>query len=263
VAEDNVVNQKLLVSLLKKRGHWVEVADNGRKAMTAAAECPFDLVLMDLQMPVMGGFEATAAIRGREQSVGGHVRIVAVTAHALEGERERCLAAGMDGYLSKPVRAQTLYELIEDSGRPHPGTSPEASGSRSSGADLDESALLAGVGGDRRLLRELVDLFLVDSPKLLAKIVRAVKGRDAATLARAAHTLKGSAGMFSRKGVFRSAQTLEGMGRDGQWAGAGEALASLKRDASALERALTSLRNRVGRGKAGPGRRPGPPGRAK
>ncbi|HMC82772.1 MAG TPA: response regulator, partial [Candidatus Polarisedimenticolia bacterium] len=189
VAEDNVVNQKLLVSLLKKRGHWVEVADNGRKAMTAAAERPFDLVLMDLQMPVMGGFEATAAIRGREQSVGGHVRIVAVTAHALEGERERCLAAGMDGYLSKPVRAQTLYELIEDSGRPHPGTSPEASGSRSSGADLDEIALLAGVGGDRRLLRELVDLFLVDSPKLLAKIARAVKGRDAATLARAAHTL--------------------------------------------------------------------------
>jgi two-component system, sensor histidine kinase and response regulator len=259
VAEDNAVNQKLLVSLLKKRGHSVEVVDNGRKAVTAVRERPFDLVLMDLQMPVMGGFEAASAIRGRERSAGGHVPIVAVTAHALEGERERCLAAGMDGYLSKPVRAQSLYEVVEELGRRPPGSAPGASGSRSSGGDLDEGALLAGVGGDRRLLRELVDLFLADSPKLVARIGRAVKDRDAASLARAAHSLKGSAGMFSRKGVFRSAQTLEGMGRDGQWAGAGEALASLRRDAAALGRALASLRNRLVRGKSAPGRRPAPP----
>ena len=101
-----MVNQRVVLRMLQKRGHTVTVAGDGREALDALEREPFDLVLMDVQMPEMGGFEATAAIRAREQQTGRHTRIVAMTAHAMTGDRERCLAAGMDGYLSKPIDPQ-------------------------------------------------------------------------------------------------------------------------------------------------------------
>jgi len=113
VAEDNVVNQQLAVRLLQKRGHQVTVAANGREALDALANGDFDLVLMDVQMPEMGGLEATVAIRQQEEATGRHIPIVALTAHAMKGDEERCLAAGMDAYLSKPVKASELYAAIE------------------------------------------------------------------------------------------------------------------------------------------------------
>jgi PAS domain S-box-containing protein len=113
VAEDNIVNQRIAASLLTKRGHTVTVVGNGREAVDAVRRDVFDLVLMDVQMPEMDGFEATAAIRQGEQETGRRVRIIAMTAHAMIGDRERCLAAGMDGYLSKPIDQRTLYDLIE------------------------------------------------------------------------------------------------------------------------------------------------------
>jgi CheY-like chemotaxis protein len=113
VAEDNAVNQRIAVSLLTKRGHDVTLVDTGEKAVEAALAGTFDLVLMDVQMPRMDGFEATAAIRAHERARGGHLRIVAMTAHALKGDAERCLDAGMDGYLSKPLNAPQLYATVE------------------------------------------------------------------------------------------------------------------------------------------------------
>ena len=113
VAEDTVVNQRVVMRMLTKRGHSVTVVSDGREAVEALEREPFDLVLMDVQMPVMGGFEATAAIRERERQTGGHTRIVAMTAHAMSGDRERCVAAGMDGYLSKPLDPQLLYAIAE------------------------------------------------------------------------------------------------------------------------------------------------------
>jgi two-component system sensor histidine kinase/response regulator len=113
LAEDNIVNQKLAVRLLEKRGHAVTVAKDGLEALSACEDQHFDLVLMDLQMPQMGGIEATAAIRAREISTGAHIPIIAMTAHAMTGDRERCLEAGMDGYLSKPINAQLLYTTVE------------------------------------------------------------------------------------------------------------------------------------------------------
>jgi CheY-like chemotaxis protein len=113
LAEDNVVNQKLAVRLLTKRGCTVVVANNGKEALAALARGPFDVVLMDVQMPEMSGFEATSAIRQRERETGGHVPIIAMTAHAMRGDRERCLEAGMDHYVSKPIRAQDLFEAID------------------------------------------------------------------------------------------------------------------------------------------------------
>jgi two-component system sensor histidine kinase/response regulator len=113
VAEDNIVNQRVAERLLTKRGHLVTVVSNGREALAAVEHGAFDLVLMDVQMPDMDGFEATAAIREWERESGRHVRIVAMTAHAMNGDRERCLAAGMDGYLSKPIDPRTLFDAVE------------------------------------------------------------------------------------------------------------------------------------------------------
>jgi two-component system, sensor histidine kinase and response regulator len=113
LAEDNAVNQMLAVRLLEKRGHTVTMVVNGRDALAAFEKEPFDAILMDVQMPEMDGFEATAAIRVREKSTGGHIPIIAMTAHSLVGDQERCLAAGMDGYVSKPIRTQQLFAVIE------------------------------------------------------------------------------------------------------------------------------------------------------
>jgi CheY-like chemotaxis protein len=115
LAEDNVINRLVAVRLLEKRGHSITVAVNGREVLAALenpAAGPFDVVLMDVQMPEMDGFEATAAIRHKEKTLGTHLPIVAMTAHAMKGDRERCLAAGMDGYVSKPIQARDLFDAI-------------------------------------------------------------------------------------------------------------------------------------------------------
>jgi CheY-like chemotaxis protein/nitrogen-specific signal transduction histidine kinase len=114
LAEDSLVNQKLAVALLEKQGHWVTVVNDGREAVAASDREEFDLILMDVQMPVMDGLEACAAIRKREAETGGHIPIIAMTAHALKGDRQRCLDAGMDGYVSKPIRVQELYTAIAE-----------------------------------------------------------------------------------------------------------------------------------------------------
>jgi CheY-like chemotaxis protein len=115
LAEDNLINRLVAVRLLEKRGHTIAVAVNGREVLAAldgTASAPFDVILMDVQMPDMDGFEATAAIRQNEKILGTHIPIVAMTAHAMKGDRERCIAAGMDGYVSKPIQAAELFEAI-------------------------------------------------------------------------------------------------------------------------------------------------------
>jgi CheY-like chemotaxis protein len=117
LAEDNAVNQKLAVRLLEKEGHRVTVANDGREAIAAIERESFDLILMDVQMPQMNGYEATAAIRERERAVGGHIPIIAMTAHAMKGDRERCLEAGMDSYVSKPIKTKDLFDAIDELAR--------------------------------------------------------------------------------------------------------------------------------------------------
>jgi CheY-like chemotaxis protein len=114
VAEDNIVNQRVAIGLLTRRGHQVTIATTGREAIERLDRDPFDVVLMDVQMPDMGGYEATQLIRTREAGTGRHQRIVAMTAHAMNGDRDQCLAAGMDGYLSKPLEPKTLFAVVED-----------------------------------------------------------------------------------------------------------------------------------------------------
>jgi CheY-like chemotaxis protein/HPt (histidine-containing phosphotransfer) domain-containing protein len=237
LTEDNLVNQRLALRLLEKHGHAVAVANNGHEAVAALAREHFDLVLMDVQMPEMDGLEATALIRVRERDNGVHVPIIAMTAHAMQGDRERCLAAGMDGYLSKPIQAAELLAAIAEL---VPATVPEAPAEV-----FDQSVLLAQVEGDQELLAELVELFTEDSPRLLSEIEQAVVRGDGDGLARAAHTLKGAASNFGAHGVVTLARRLEEMGYAGELAEATATYAALGTEIERLNTALSGLFERV------------------
>jgi len=229
VAEDNPTNQKLVVTLLEQQGHRVVLASDGRQALARAAEQAFDLILMDVQMPELGGLEATAAIREREHGTGTRVPIVALTAHAMTGDRERCLAAGMDGYVSKPLRPDELFAVIEAVISPSAERDAVRSVAPADAASPspDAAALLAAFGGNDKLLAEVIDLFLADTPGILDGARRALARHDAAALAASAHALKGSIGLFAQTGAYDAARRLESAARAGEQAGIDETFAEL------------------------------------
>jgi len=211
LAEDNVVNQRVAMGLLTKAGHDVTLAENGKVALEALDTRTFDLVLMDMQMPEMSGGEAIAAVRERERRAGGHVPIIALTAHALKGDRERCLAAGADDYLAKPIVPAALHERIA-------ATAAAASAAPVSARVFDQSrasALLARVGGDPLLFRDVIELFLDDCPNQLDAIRQAIHDQQTDRVYRAAHKLKGSAGNFDAHEIMALLQRLEARARDG------------------------------------------------
>jgi PAS domain S-box-containing protein len=253
LAEDNPFNQRVGVLTLEGAGHSVRVAPNGREAVAAWEQEAFDVVLMDVQMPEMDGFEATAAIRAREREAGRRTPVIAVTAHAMKGDRERCLAAGMDGYVTKPIRAEELWRTIgECLGRAEGGKNEGTSGSpfflppSSLQPDaLDRRALLQRVGGDEGLLAELVPVFRDDSARLLEEIAQALALDDGRAVERAAHTLKGSVRFFGAAAAAEEALRLERMGRANDLAGGREALARL---AAENERLLAELGDGKGAG---------------
>jgi CheY-like chemotaxis protein len=253
LVEDNEVNRTFLTRLLGKHGHNVVVARNGREAVAAVQHAPggaFDLILMDVQMPDMDGFETTAAIRARELLTGGRVPIIAVTAYAMKGDRERCLAAGMDGYLSKPVRMQELLDLVREyealpaqtSEVSPPHEREECRPVGNEAEPVDRCALLDRLGGDSRLLSELIEIYLSESPSLLAAAQRALQEKNGQELARVAHTVKGAAGNFLARATFETAGRLEALAEQGDFSRAGTALNTLERQMERLDRALNALR---------------------
>jgi CheY-like chemotaxis protein/HPt (histidine-containing phosphotransfer) domain-containing protein len=228
LAEDNPVNQRLVVRLLEKQGSTVVVVGNGREALAALPQQSFDLVLMDVQMPKMDGLEATAAIRAQEQGRGTHLPIIALTAHAMKGDAERCLAAGMDDYLAKPMTADELSAVID---RVLTG---EAARHRSVGvAPVDLTVALGVVEGDLALLGELVEVFLQDAAGRLPELRAAICTGDPKQTERHAHSLKGAAGNLGAKTAFALTSDLETMGREGRLADASSILDHLE---SELER---------------------------
>ena len=241
LAEDNLINQKLAVKLLEARGHRVTIASDGKEAVEAFLKGGFDLILMDVQMPEMDGLEATRAIRKKEGELGGHIPIVAMTAHAMTGDRERCLEAGMDDYISKPIKPDTLFRVIEKWGgspqgktekavpRPARGTSPEV---------FDRTAAMKVVGGDEDLLREITTLFLEELPGSLDRIRKSMEQGDAAAMEQAAHSLKGSVANFGAERARRAAYALEVIGKEGRLDGADEAFTALEAALSELEPVL-------------------------
>jgi CheY-like chemotaxis protein len=240
LAEDNPVNQRVARIILEKQGHEVLLAQNGREALARAQKDRFDVILMDVQMPEMDGLAATAAIREFEAGRGERVPIIGVTAHAMKGDRERCLAAGMDGYVSKPIRPVTLFAAIDElvnAGTSSPQLAAEAP---ANGKILDEAALMALVAGDARLLAELVALFLEDSPQRLAAMARALESGDRGLLEREAHTLKGSSGTLCAPRTAAAAMRVEELAR-GDLAEARRAHGVLGNEVRKLQEALTEL----------------------
>jgi two-component system, sensor histidine kinase and response regulator len=245
LAEDNAVNRQLALAVLQTRGHEVSVAVNGREAVEAVEREPFDLVLMDVQMPEMGGLEATGRIRAREAATGEHLPIFAMTAHALKGDRERCLEAGMDGYISKPIDRRELLNLVE-SVQPKVGAAASTDQnaglvmSAVKGADpvnassFSPDVMLARLGGDESLARELAGLFVSECPKMLTAVRDSVADGSAEAIRRAAHALKGSVANFTDGGAMTTAFALEQMGRDGRVAEAPAMLIELERELDIL-----------------------------
>jgi len=241
VAEDHPVNQRLAVKLLEKLGHRVTVANNGLEVLSLLDGREFDVVLMDVQMPELNGFEATNAIRVRERETGRHLPIIAVTAHAMKGDRERCLAAGMDGYLSKPIALVELRTTLGGVADGIPVPADVAAEPGSSDLVLDREAALARAGGDLPLLQELAGLFRETSPGLMAEIRRAIDGQDADGLRSAAHTLKGSVGNFSARRAFDAAANMEAIGAQKTLERAAGLWAVLDRELARLNQALSEL----------------------
>ncbi|AMV38421.1 response regulator [Planctomyces sp. SH-PL62] len=242
LAEDNVVNQRLAVSLLEKRGHQVRVVGNGREALAALEGQSFDAVLMDVQMPEMDGFEATAAIRSRESASGGHTPIIAMTAHAMKGDRERCLAEGMDAYVAKPLRPQELFEVLEHLNLAAAAAAESAAvESAPPPPAFDLAAALGRLDGDVELMRELAGLFLDECPRRMTEIHEAILHRDATGLKNAAHTLRGSVANFGAPEATEAAHRLEAAARDQGWADVGPAWAALEQAIERLTPALADL----------------------
>jgi CheY-like chemotaxis protein len=235
LAEDNEINRELAVRLLTKRGHSVRVATNGKIVLEMLETDHFDAILMDVQMPEMDGFETTAAIRGKETVSGNHIPIVAMTAHAMKGDRERCLERGMDEYVSKPLNADELMEVLESFSDP---TIPVQAPPEPVRPILDHQLALSRVGGDQALLRDLGMLFRGESAKLLATIRDAAERNDFDTLQRAAHSLKGSVATFAAEDAFDAAFKLERLARSEEWDGIGDAISTLGAE---IERVMVAL----------------------
>jgi len=235
------------------------VVANGCDAVLMTEEQEFGLVLMDVQMPEMGGFEATRAIREKEAVTHKHTPIIAMTAHAMKGDREQCLAVGMDGYIAKPIRPGDLVAEIERFTRPQ---EPTAQNPSSPGGDdcIDWQTAWANLEGDYSLLSELALLFLDDLPTQMEAIHRAVENKLGHDLERLAHRLKGSVGNFAAKPAFEAALQLEKIARQGNFEQVPPAMDALEHEIQRLQCALKEWANNPDpNGVAGPPLAPPPP----
>ena len=239
LAEDNEINQRVALRLLEKQGHEVTIVSNGYEAVEALVQKSFEVVLMDVQMPRMGGIEATAAIREKEKSKANRVPIIAMTAHAMAGDRERCLEAGMDGYVSKPIQPEKLYEEIEKFRSVSANvTANDVSLNTAVTKIFDPDAALSLASGDEELLLEITSMFLNDYPRLMSRVKEAITNGDCDALSFAAHSLKGSAGNFCATSVWDAAEQLESLADKGEQWGFGAALVTLNREVELFSAAL-------------------------
>ena len=213
------MSQEVAAGLLQSRGHVVEVVDNGKEAVARVAQASYSLVLMDVQMPGMDGFETTAAIRALEATDAemGRTRVLAMTALTGPDDRSRCLEAGMDGYLAKPLRARELFAAIDDRASAHPAENraparaPVSSALPASTAWFDCERALEAVNGDEALLRRIAGSAVLEVPRLLKVLTDASVARDAEALQRTSHQLKGSICMFSSDRLRRSLESLQAL----------------------------------------------------
>jgi CheY-like chemotaxis protein/HPt (histidine-containing phosphotransfer) domain-containing protein len=231
LAEDNALNRRLAIALLQKRGHHIAATENGQEALDVLERENFDLVLMDVQMPVLDGLDAIRAIRAKEQSSGSHLPIIALTAHAMKGDRERCLAAGADEYVTKPIRTPDLLAAIDRATNAKAGpaniTPPVPAAESAGPLVLDFAAALDRVEGDRELLENLMGMFAGECAHDIAEIRKSLEARDMGLLERLAHTIKGASGNLAAGRVADAAFALEKQARTGEVGDAEQLLENL------------------------------------
>ncbi|WP_158633486.1 response regulator [Tautonia sociabilis] len=273
LAEDTPANQKLALAVLRRRGHRVDLAANGREAVELASRRRYDLILMDIQMPVMDGLQAAGAIRSLSGGSGPDVPIVALTAHAMKTDRDRCLRSGMDGYIAKPIEIDSFLSVVEAFG-PRLGDRRGAPGDRDRSIPLppaspiapspgggqpkqqegpvgspteppyDRDATLQRLGGDEELFRDLIGYYLEDYPPLLERLRLGLLNDDAKAVERAAHSLKGLSANCGAGPAAQAAETVEELGREGRMADAPEAVERLATELRRLRDALIADRDR-------------------
>ena len=243
LAEDSIVNQKVALKILEKLGYRADAVANGLEAVKALETLPYDLVLMDVQMPEMDGFEATAAIRNPHSAVRNHeIPIIAMTAHAMKGDREKCVEAGMNDYVSKPVRPKELSDAIErrlgrDAREPARVSDP------STKDVLDRAALLDTLDGDLELWHEIIETFVDDVPEQLAKLKEGLDGNDAALVKRQAHRIKGASANVGAGRMRDCAARLEDTGRAKQLEGALDTFGELEDEFARVRQAVGKSRH--------------------
>jgi CheY-like chemotaxis protein len=245
VTEDNAINRAVATGILEKQGHSLVHAGNGREALRILEKASFDLILMDVQMPEMDGFEATHHIREREAATNRHTPIVAMTAHAMAGDRERCLAAGMNDYIAKPIRKEDLARVITAYG---PAAAPGVPQTMApSLADAEVSSVFTGeellevCDGDDELRRKLISLFNENTPEILDAIRESIARRDFPALARAAHKLLSSVGALGARRAQLLTARLEEQGQRDDFEGARESFANLEREINKIYAALADF----------------------
>jgi two-component system sensor histidine kinase/response regulator len=241
LVDDLDENLLVLEALLRRDDLELFKAHSGRHALELMLEHEFALALIDVQMPEMDGFEATRAIRLEEQGTKRHLPIVAMTAHALKGDKERCLDAGCDGYLAKPIDSRSLYETVEGIVASN-NLSAESSSPADQGEPIWEpSAALARVDGDLPFLKEMIQLFESNCPKWIAELDKAVRAGDAKSINKAAHSIKGVTATFCAKSATEQALLLETKGKNGDIENVAQDSLELKRRLDALVHALVAF----------------------
>jgi PAS domain S-box-containing protein len=238
VAEDTPFNQTFIMRLLEKYGYHGALVENGQQVLEALSRHPFDLVLMDVQMPEMDGLEATQRIREHEKQSGDHMPIVAMTAYAVKGDRERCLEAGMDEYVTKPVSAEKLFEAIHAL---LPGESGKKLEPHRTEKNFDRQSLLKAFDHDWNLFSELVDIFSNDYPQMLVTLREALSAEDARTLSRTAHSLKGMLRNFQAEPAADTALELEQKAKENQLQDLGQLIDKLEKQAAEVDQQLRNM----------------------
>jgi CheY-like chemotaxis protein len=251
VTEDTEINRDLVSELLTRRGHSVTTAADGIEALAALERNSFDAVLMDEEMPRMNGLDATRAIRKMETSTGRHLRIVGFTGNATDEDARRCLNAGMDAFIAKPVHMDKLYQAVESQPEASQRTgqtesvsdTPVPASAKQSAPEDDSGAahLYRATGGNKKLQRSLIKTFLADAPKTLSRIRRAIAKKDAQKLASAAHALKGSIAIFGAAKAVSMARGLEAMGRSGHLFNAGPQFRDLESELARIKPELLAI----------------------
>jgi len=237
VAEDTPFNQKFILRLLASWNHQTTLVENGHQALEAFQRDSFDIVLMDVQMPEMDGLETTGAFRETERKWEGHIPIIAMTAHVVKGDRERCLEAGMDEYISKPIDSDKLFEAIERLTK----TSDIKKSVATDSVTMDKELLLKAFDGDSNFLKEVVEIFLEDYPRLLDNLHGSLDEGDCATFMRTAHSLKGMLKNFRAETAAEVAFNLETKGKEADLNGVQADIESLTVQISEVDKTLRKM----------------------